>query len=193
MGVTIHYSGRFNPKKNLAKMIEELKDVALVNRWDYKVFETEFPKPDAKPAFDFSKYGWTVEPLRYGIYITPPRCETIDFAFDASGNLERTFVKTQFAGSATHIIVVNLLRYISKKYLLNFEVDDEGDYWQTNDTILLEKHLRDVGNMIKVMGDAFNSSQRQKGEELTNYIIRVATGAKQTYDKGEMKNKRPRK
>lgn len=29
MGITIHYSGRFNPKASLPQMVEEVKDIVI--------------------------------------------------------------------------------------------------------------------------------------------------------------------
>jgi len=43
MGLSIHYSGSFNPKASLQAMIEEVKDIAETYKWKYFVFEDEFP------------------------------------------------------------------------------------------------------------------------------------------------------
>jgi hypothetical protein len=169
MGVTIHHKAVFNSKASLAQMIEEVKDIADTNGWPYHIWETKFPKkPIAKNNHK-----------RYGIFVSPPRCESVDFSFSADGTMpDWQYTKTQFAGSAMHIVVVNLLRYISKKYYSHIEVDDEGDYWQTNDEALLQKQIDTVGQMIKLMHHALEETPKQKGEKIVDYITRVAKTAK---------------
>jgi len=43
MGLSLYYSGCFNPQSSLQEMIEEIKDIAEANKWPYRIFETEFP------------------------------------------------------------------------------------------------------------------------------------------------------
>lgn len=173
MGVTIHYTATFNKKKSLAKMVEEIKDIAEVNGWEYHIFETKFPKADTPPANN-----------RYGIFVSPPRCETIDFTFGADGKMHGwVFTKTQFAGSAMHITVVNLLRYISNKYYSHIEVDDEGDYWQTGNAVILEKHISSIGLMLKTLAHTFNNTPRAKDQPLETYILQTVQKAKAAYEK----------
>ena len=183
MGITIHYKGTFHPKANLAAMIEEVKDIAEVNKWEYHIFEKEFPAIGSEP-----KAG---ERKKYGIYLTPPNCETITLTFRANGTTDGYhFTKTQFAGSAMHIIVINLLRYISKKYFIDFEVEDEGDYWQTNDEVLLQKHMNNVGLMIKTMKQAFENIPKEKGEKVMPYVLRVAETAAKKYNAKQSRKKK---
>ena len=163
-------------------MIEEVKDIAEINGWEYRIFETKFLKPNAGQKEPDKKL--------YGIFVSPPGCETVDFTFRADGSSTGwQFTKTQFAGSAMHIVVVNLLRYISQKYYSAIEVDDEGDYWQTGDETILEKHISHVGAMIKTMADTFTGNPRQKGEDLKAYILRTTLQAKEVYNKTNKKKK----
>lgn len=48
-------------------------------------------------------------------------------------------VKTQFAGTAIHKTIIELFRYLYKKnYVLEFNLIDDGEYWETGDENLLE-------------------------------------------------------
>ena len=73
MGLSIHYSGRFNPAASLKAMIEEVKDIATIYKWDYFVFDNEFPTDSLGKTI----YNQQI----YGICFTPPECETVDLCF----------------------------------------------------------------------------------------------------------------
>ena len=79
MGLSIHYSGEFEPKASLWQMIEEVKDIAEIYKWPYHVFEDGFPAGGlAKSEYDQSIYG---------ICFTPPECETISLCFLSNGKM----------------------------------------------------------------------------------------------------------
>jgi len=42
MGLTIHYHGRFRRNGLLPEMIDEIRDFAEIQKWDYHVFEHDF-------------------------------------------------------------------------------------------------------------------------------------------------------
>ena len=44
MGLSIHYSGRFNKDAILSDLITEVKEVAETFKWDYKIFLEELTK-----------------------------------------------------------------------------------------------------------------------------------------------------
>jgi len=44
MGLSIHYSGSFNPAASLQEMIDEVKAIAKVCKWQYTIYETTFPE-----------------------------------------------------------------------------------------------------------------------------------------------------
>lgn len=152
MGLSIHYNGSFNPAASLAEMIAEIKDIAETFKWPCNVFETAFPQTPFPTDYDDSIYG---------ISFTPPGCETVSICFLSNGRMSCPIllkfwgknaespneaylymlsVKTQFADMQTHMLLIHLLKHISNKYLLNFQLSDEGQYWETeNETLLKEK------------------------------------------------------
>lgn len=42
MGLSIHYSGSFKEDASLAEMIEEVKEIAEVYKWEYNRYETGY-------------------------------------------------------------------------------------------------------------------------------------------------------
>jgi hypothetical protein len=57
------------------------------------------------------------------------------------------WVKTQFAGIDTHIRVIQILRDI-KRFFQTFTVNDEGEYWQSENTTVLAEHIRRCNEVI---------------------------------------------
>lgn len=82
-------------------------------------------------------------------------------------------VKTQFAGSTTHKLIVHLLKYLSKKYLYEFNVFDEGNYWETGDEVLLEQIFEKYNYLLNAVGDALESMPLKKGESFETYFSRI--------------------
>lgn len=123
MGLSIHYSGNFNSETSLSEMIEEIKNIGDVQKWEYHIFETEFSKNN----FDEINSNKNI----YGICFSPPDCELVMLSFLSNGrmcnpfmlehflkSMEKededliyvNFTKTQFAGIESHKIIIHLLR-----------------------------------------------------------------------------------
>src|SRR4051794_32345884 len=77
MGLSIHYKGRLKDASTLKLLIEEVKDIATNNSWEYFVFEEEFPNNA------FSK-KLEIENL-YGLMIIPPESEPFCLSFLSNG------------------------------------------------------------------------------------------------------------
>ncbi len=50
------------------------------------------------------------------------------------------YCKTQFADVSVHLLVIDLLRQV-EPFFHNFQVVDEGEYWETGDINNLQQHL----------------------------------------------------
>ena len=85
-----------------------------------------------------------------GIVISPENCEPICLTFLKDGRLcapfyppieidgfPHVFTKTQYAGIEVHLDFLKLLKALNRKYFSELKVDDEGEYWETED----EEHL----------------------------------------------------
>jgi hypothetical protein len=71
--------------------------------------------------------------------------------------------KTQFAPVDVHIAIIKLLRYIQKKYMVNLEVWDEGDYWEMEYSAILAGRIDFLNYKINFLADALNSVEFEKG------------------------------
>ena len=187
MGLSIHYSGRFNKDAILSDLIAEVKEVAETFKWDFKIFLEEFPasKNESQP------YDGKI----YGISFTPPECETIPICFlsnyrmssnvllkfygyskDQSENkfLYMLSVKTQFAGTTIHKAIIELFRYLYKKhYFSEFKLVDEGEYWETGNESLLEQKFKENGDLIDNFSMALETIPIKRGESFEDYFERI--------------------
>ena len=121
MGLSIHYSGCILKEEMLDSLIEEVSDVAKTLGWTTHIFNDKnikgvsFAAEGSEPVFlTFNAEGRMLSPINI-------MCKEIyedaqldkDLLFTAS-------TKTQFAGMAAHIAIIDLLKHLSKKYLKEF-------------------------------------------------------------------------
>jgi hypothetical protein len=186
MGLTLHYNGRFGNPELLQQMIEEVEDIVSVYKWKYTVRHTKFPAA----IFTNEAHDNKV----YGISFTPPDCETVSICFLSNGRMScssllkfygdsndktsqqylyMVSVKTQFAGWQTHLFVVGLLKYLSKKYFSEFNVTDEGHYWETNDEEILKQNFSRYTTLLDSVSTAFETFPVNEGETMNDYIERM--------------------
>ncbi|MDH6313912.1 hypothetical protein M2137_002703 [Parabacteroides sp. PFB2-10] len=186
MGLSIHYSGRIKDAASLPLLIEEVKDVCSVYGWKYRIAETVFPNNTLNEQEHFS-------PI-YGISFTPPECETISLTFLSNGVMAcssgiylfgnsknaterdyiyRLFAKTQFAGMATHAIIINLFRHLESKYLTDFKLKDDSRYWETGDENLLQEKFKEYDALLDNFVLSFQTFPVEKGEGLMDYFDRL--------------------
>ena len=170
MGITIHYKGKLNKPDLLNTFCYEIKDIAKDMNWSFNTINNDLNKPNSS-YMDENGHIKGYIPLK-GINVTiHPKAESLSFLFDKNGNLRNLlmmtykngkeseasyiFIKTQFAPIEIHITIIKLLGYIKKKYISNLKVIDEGNYWETRDTKILEekssflnKKIDQIGNII---------------------------------------------
>ena len=186
MGLTIYYSGSFNKNASLSEMIEEVRDIAKIYKWKYRIYEENFSRNSlGKETFNKKIYG---------ICFTPPECETVSLSFLSNGKMSSSFrlklygnavdeehkqflymlsTKTQFAGVETHKILVHLLKYLSKKYFSEFKVIDEGRYWETGDEKILKENFRQYNELLDGVSSAIQNFPMKSGEKMEEYFERV--------------------
>jgi len=187
MGLSIHYSGRFNKEAILSDLITEVKEIAETFKWDYKIFLEEFPinKNENKPN----------DGKIYGISFTPPECETVSICFlsnyrmssnvllkfygHSKGQSENKYlytlsVKTQFAGTTIHKAIIELFHYLFKKnYFSEFNLVDEGEYWETGNESLLEQKFKENGDLIDNFSLAIETIPIKREESFEDYFERI--------------------
>jgi hypothetical protein len=81
--------------------------------------------------------------------------------------------KTQFAGIETHRLIINLFRYLEKHYFEDFEMLDEGSYWETGDDKVLNETFRRYDALMDEFSTAVDHIDRLEGENPESYIERI--------------------
>ena len=142
MGLSIHYSGYILDREMLDSLIEEVSDVSKTLGWSSHVFNDKnikgvsFAPEKSEPVFlTFNPDGRMISPLNIKYQeINDERDTDKDWIFT-----EHT--KTQYAGIDAHIAIIDFLKHLSKKYLKDFKLTDEGYYWKTGDKNILMKQF----------------------------------------------------
>ena len=186
MGLSIHYNGRFNDTASLSEMIEEVSDIAEINKWRYIVYNKDFPKK----KYDDNSYNNRI----YGISIIPQKSEPIELCFLSNRRMsgyhslkfwgkstdekERKYLymlstKTQYAGRDVHKMIILLLKYLSKKYFSEFELYDEGHYWETEDEKVLNENFDGYEELIDSFGFALDNIPVNSNETIEEYFSRI--------------------
>lgn len=198
MGLSIHYSGELKKDASLKELIDEVKEIAETFKWEYSIYETEFPNDSHEPG----EHGHNL----YGIALKPPGSETVPIAFlpnrKMSGLMLLSFygnetnpeerkylympsVKTQYAGIEVHKVIIHLFKYLEKKYLLNFQMLDEGKYWETGDEKKLEEMFNLYNNLVDSFATAIESFPKKKGESFEAYFSRIIEWVNKKRKNGE--------
>ena len=186
MGLCIYYSGKIKDADSLPHLIDEVKDIANIHGWKYSLDECYFPNNTLENQENLDSI--------YGISFTPPECETISLTFLSNGVMvcstqvlffgnsknetERNYIyqlfaKTQYAGMAIHAIIINLFRYLSKKYLVDFKMRDESEYWETADENVLRKNFKAYDALLDNFTLSLQTFPVEKGGNMISYFERL--------------------
>ncbi len=148
-GVTIHFNGQLKDPATVNDVAEAACAVAASNAWSC----TTVSSPD-DPALD----SITVESLRKldeigelsianGVVIYPgDMSEPLYLVFGKNGKLDN-FIKTQFAGTDTHIAVIGVFDAV-QPFFEQLEIQDEGRYWATRSREKLDEDISSVASQI---------------------------------------------
>jgi hypothetical protein len=186
MGLSFHYSGSIAKPELLNELIEEIQDISNVYHWKYTIYDRQFPEDS---IFE-SDYNDNI----YGISFSPLNCETIFISFLSNGRMSSPAhlsffgkdkvrqespmlymlsVKTQYAGVELHQFIIQLFRYLSKKYFADFKLTDEGKYWETNDEAVLKASFKKYTELISSFTSTIESYPIIADETIENYFERL--------------------
>jgi len=158
MGLSIHYSGNILNKDLLDPLIEEVTDICKTLNWRTNTFDNDeikgvsFYPEKCEPVFlTFNHEGRTLSPVNIMV-------KDIFERDDVDKELYyTTSTKTQYAGINAHIAIIKLLKHLSKKYMKDFTLFDEGYYWETDDEKVLlqqfEKYNFAIDNFCEALKD----------------------------------------
>ncbi|CAN5423911.1 hypothetical protein BH10BAC2_BH10BAC2_18800 [soil metagenome] len=150
------------------QLTEEVKDIAIDLEWQHFLFDDE----DLK-----------------GICFSPEECEPVFLTFTTNNKLcspvsimynqpgdpfyYTIFTKTQFAGIDVHITVLKLLYYLQQKYFADFELEDEGLYWNVWDEKILQQQFDKYNYALNIVTSALENFQSIPGETVLSLAERL--------------------
>jgi hypothetical protein len=145
-GVTIHYEGRAKNTQAVQAILRTVREEAAQRGWQLK--EASDKNVSLKRLVNEKDviYNGPID----GVVVLPAATsEPMYIQLDSNGFMQ-DFVKTQFAGSAVHISVIEFLRKL-QPHFESLTVEDEGEYWETRDATKLQAHIDKVKSLIDEM------------------------------------------
>lgn len=176
MGVTLHYCGQLRESALLPDLIAEVQDICQSMEWPCKSIDL-LMDDGIDPAVIRFLAGEEASGVHLqGLSFQPhPESESVVLTFTPAGHLVAPFsviagdaypelddiywthCKTQFAGPDVHMAVCHLLDYLSQRYLKNFDVLDESQYWSTRDKDQLYRLFQRTQKAIDSFADALEN------------------------------------
>lgn len=136
MGVTIHFEGKAKSEENVDSIISLAKNFAIRNNMPFQMVNVSSGQLSRLINEQDAPYEGPVQ----GIKIEPHyNCEQLIFEF---GNdlFMQDYCKTQFAPIEVHISIIKLFKSVLPHFTA-LSVIDEGQYWDTEDTDILQQEM----------------------------------------------------
>lgn len=178
MGLYIYYSGRIINEALMAPLIAEVSDICKTLEWETQVY-TGINDENQLSGVSFAPEG--SEPvfltmLPGGRLCSPVNLMCGDLYDGIQFDKELMYTsgtKTQYAGPSAHIAIIKLLKYIAYKYLEDFKLTDEGNYWETGDENKLYAQFEKYNFLLDVVGDALCGIVTEPGEKIDSLAERI--------------------
>jgi len=189
MGVTIHYSFKLKEPASLKRLIDELKDICESMGWKNNIINQS--KIETLASFECEQIRFKEDDIMGIVFSPNEKCEPVWLTFlpngrtsaipnltffDYTANNEMlywVFTKTQFAGVETHKTIVKLLQYLSTRYFIQTEVDDETGYWETGDENMLKEKMGFLNGAITAVSEIFRNLEKVEGESIDGLADRL--------------------
>jgi hypothetical protein len=144
MGVTIHFEGTLCDHAACERVVHTARKLAEQEGWEWQVInENATILRRVRNEKDDDYTG----PTR-GIVVYPhENSEPLRLEFDRDLFVQE-YIKTQFAPVEAHVKVIRLLKEIAPQFV-QLAVDDEGEYWDTQDVDALAVHLEACFRVIE--------------------------------------------
>ena len=189
MGLSIHYSGTIRHISLIEPLIEETADVCKSMQWKYNVIREQ--GDEGINGIVFSPEN--CEPVFLTFLRNRRMCSPINLKYQESYAthgfdpelIYTTSTKTQYAGPAAHVALLKFLKYLKEKYFENFEMDDEGYYWETNDKKILLQRFDHYNYLLNAVGEALRNIEKEPGETIDSLVTRIEQVLKKNFDNGK--------
>ncbi|SCY44375.1 hypothetical protein [Desulfoluna spongiiphila] len=143
-GVTIHFEGTAKSQNSVTQILTEASKFSQKNNWvirDASATETILERVINEQNVDYKGKVTGV------VIDISENCEPIYIQFGEDLFMQ-DYVKTQFAGAGVHIQIIKLFESI-RPHFQELVIFDEGEYWETRDTAILEGHISKINSMIE--------------------------------------------
>lgn len=100
---------------------------------------------------------------------TPEISEEME-EFDPSELVYSISVKSQFSGAESYVKLMELLRYLSEKYLTEFHMHDESDYWNTRNTDKLNEKMNKINQFMDTFHDMIEGQNIKTPKEFIAFL-----------------------
>jgi hypothetical protein len=143
LGVTVHFEGKLRSEKAFVDLLRRVEATAKTKTWlteKFEISEVTLLRVRGDEEWDYKG------PTKGVILYVHEDCDPVRLEFDRDLYLQE-FVKTQFAGVPAHLELIALLRDL-QKFFEGLKVEDEGEYWETNNEAVLMEHIRCCDEMI---------------------------------------------
>ena len=174
MGLSIHFSGVIKDTAEIDNLVQEVEDICKTFNWSYDLVH---PEDDPVKGISFGPDG--CEPIFLTFLPDGKLCSLLSFVLKKR-NPDQPFepfytisVKTQYAGMDAHMAVIKLLKYVQEKYFREFNLRDEGYYWETGDQEILTEQFRNYEKAIELLSDALSGIKKIPGESASSLADRI--------------------
>lgn len=143
MGVTVHFEGQLTNEAAYDKIIQVASSIAGAEGWPIEPITSvvvTLPRVRDEKNWDYTG------PVKGIVIYVHEDCDPVRLEFDRDLYVQE-FTKTQFAGVQIHLKVLKLLKAIEPLFR-NLTVEDEGEWWETQDTAKLAEHMARVQQVI---------------------------------------------
>lgn len=182
MGLSIHYSGYISKKEFLDSLIEEVTDICRTLGWNTHTFDDDkikgvsFAPEGSEPVFlTFNLEGRILSPINILVK------DIYDDIRIPKESIFTTSTKTQFAGKEAHIAIIKMLKHLDKKYLRNFKLDDEGNYWETGDENVLRQQFGRYEAAMDIFCASLEDLPTKPGETPTSLVERLESHLREKF------------
>lgn len=144
MGVTVHFEGKLKNELSFDSLCKNAESFAKEMEWNYSfIAEQEVKLERVKDEEDWDYIG----PVK-GVEIFPHEgCDPFRLEFDKDLCIQE-FTKTQFAPVQIHVLLIDFLRS-NQELFESVEIIDEGEFFETNDLDLLNKHIQACNDQLE--------------------------------------------
>lgn len=181
MGLTLHYSGKLTNPSRVSELTDEVADICESAGWAYQLIDhvLEGVPEDYLKLLDDEATEFRARGISFRVH---EKAESTMLCFGPDGRTlspmalfrpdltdwsddmlaHHSFSKTQFAGANGHVVLCKILKYLFGKYFSESEVNDEGEYYHTENRELLDRRFGEYDAAFSKVSTALSGAKLEK-------------------------------